>query len=105
MTSSGEDVDAELALADTSLFIAVEQDRPLSSPPQRVAISLVTVGELRLGALAAQDGSGQDGWRHFQQWRRSIPAGSTKELLTPGRPCALHFRVSSFVDSTWNYSL
>ena len=57
MTSYGEDVDGELALADTSLFIAVEQDRPLSSPPPgRLAVSVVTVGELRLGVLAAQDG-------------------------------------------------
>jgi predicted nucleic acid-binding protein len=57
VTSFGEDVDGELALADTSLFIAVEQDRPLlGRPPERVAISVVTVGELRLGVLAAQDG-------------------------------------------------
>lgn len=57
MTSSSEDVDGELALADTSLFMAVEQDRPLSShPPERVAVSVVTVGELRLGVLAAPDG-------------------------------------------------
>lgn len=47
----------EVALADTSLFIAVEQDRPLSSrPPSRVAVSVVTVAELRLGVLTAQDG-------------------------------------------------
>jgi predicted nucleic acid-binding protein len=57
VTSFSEDVDSELALADTSVFIAGEQDRPLSSrPPERVAVSVVTVGELRLGVLAAQDG-------------------------------------------------
>ena len=57
MTASGEHVDGELAIADTSLFIAVEQDRPLASrPPERVAVSVVTVGELRLGVLAAKDG-------------------------------------------------
>lgn len=57
MTSSGEDVEGQQALADTSLFIAVEQDRPVSDrPPERVAVSVVTVGELRLGVLAAQDG-------------------------------------------------
>jgi len=57
MTSSSEDLVEELALADTSLFIAVEQDRPLSSPPpEHVAVSVVTVGELRLGVLAAPDG-------------------------------------------------
>ena len=48
---------AELALADTSVFIALEQQRPLSgSPPQAVAVSVITVGELRLGVLAASDG-------------------------------------------------
>ena len=57
MTSVNKDVDNELALADTSLFIAIEQERPLSvRPPERVAVSVVTVGELRLGVLAAQDG-------------------------------------------------
>jgi predicted nucleic acid-binding protein len=57
MTTSDEPVDEEVALADTSLFIAIEQDRPLSSrPPGRVAVSVITVGELRLGVLAAQDG-------------------------------------------------
>ncbi|MDP9343084.1 MAG: type II toxin-antitoxin system VapC family toxin [Actinomycetota bacterium] len=47
----------ELALANTSLFIAVERDRPLAgAPPERVAVSVITVGELRLGVLAAADG-------------------------------------------------
>jgi predicted nucleic acid-binding protein len=58
MTPSREEVDSEIALADTSVFIAVEQDRPLSSyPPERVAVSVITVGELRLGVLVASDGS------------------------------------------------
>ncbi len=57
MTPSGEHVGDGLALADTSIFIAVEQNRPLSSnPPDSVAVSVVTVAELRLGVLAAQDG-------------------------------------------------
>jgi hypothetical protein len=57
VTSSGESTDGELALADTSLFIAVEHDQPRSPrPPERVAVSVVTVGELRLGVLAALDG-------------------------------------------------
>jgi predicted nucleic acid-binding protein len=48
---------AELALADTSVFIAIEQQRPLSGPPpEEVAVSVITVGELRLGVLAAADG-------------------------------------------------
>jgi predicted nucleic acid-binding protein len=50
-------VEEEVALADTSLFIAVEQDRPLATrPPKRLAVSVITVAELRLGVLAAQDG-------------------------------------------------
>lgn len=56
MTASSERTDG-VALADTSLFIALERDRPLSSePPDRVAVSVITVGELWLGVLAAQDG-------------------------------------------------
>jgi predicted nucleic acid-binding protein len=48
---------AELALADTSVFIALEQSRSLAgSPPEEVAVSVITVGELRLGVLAATDG-------------------------------------------------
>ena len=48
---------AELAIADTSLFIALEQKRALAgTPPLRIAVSVVTIGELRLGVLAAIDG-------------------------------------------------
>jgi predicted nucleic acid-binding protein len=47
-----------LALADTSVFVAVEQGRPVSGrPPEQFAVSVVTVGELRLGVLAAEDGT------------------------------------------------
>jgi len=54
---SSPGIGAELALADTSVFIAIEQERPLStSPPDEVAVSVITVGELRLGVLAAVDG-------------------------------------------------
>lgn len=46
-----------LALADTSLFIALELERPLrDDPPEQISVSVVTVGELRLGVLAAADG-------------------------------------------------
>lgn len=45
-----------LGLADTSLFIALEGSRPLAAiPPARVAVSVITIGELRLGVLAATD--------------------------------------------------
>ena len=57
MTDRGLHQPVELALADTSLFIAVERDRPLvGPPPKRVAVSVITVGELRLAVLAAADG-------------------------------------------------
>ena len=43
------------ALADTSIFIAREAQRPMrSDPPTDVAVSVVTVGELRLGVLMAK---------------------------------------------------
>lgn len=46
----------ERALADTSLFIARESGRPLAGPPPRqIAVSYVTIGELRAGVLAASD--------------------------------------------------
>jgi predicted nucleic acid-binding protein len=45
-----------LALADTSLFIALEQSRTSSSlVPEAVTVSVITVGELRLGVLAADE--------------------------------------------------
>jgi predicted nucleic acid-binding protein len=44
------------ALADTSLFIALEQNRPISDrPPEQVSVSVITIGELWLGVLAATD--------------------------------------------------
>lgn len=45
---------ADMGLADTSLFIAQEQDRPVrGEPPERIAVSVVSIGELSLGVLAA----------------------------------------------------
>jgi predicted nucleic acid-binding protein len=47
---------AKIALADTSLFIALEQERPLAGqPPERISVSVITIGELRVGVLAATD--------------------------------------------------
>jgi predicted nucleic acid-binding protein len=44
-------------IADTSIFIALEQQRALAgAPPQQIAVSVVTIAELRLGVLAAVDG-------------------------------------------------
>jgi predicted nucleic acid-binding protein len=42
-------------LADTSIFIAQERDRPLGELPSELAVSVVTIGELELGVLAASD--------------------------------------------------
>jgi predicted nucleic acid-binding protein len=43
-----------LGLADTSLFIAQEQRRPVrGDPPERIAVSVISIGELTLGVLAA----------------------------------------------------
>ena len=45
------------ALADTSLFIARESGRTLAQIelPDELAISVITIGELRAGVLAADD--------------------------------------------------
>lgn len=42
-------------LADTSVFIARESGRPLGSDalPDELAVSIITIGELRAGVLAA----------------------------------------------------
>ena len=42
-------------LLDTSVFIAREVDRPLGELPERVTMSVVTIGELELGVLSAVD--------------------------------------------------
>lgn len=44
-----------IALADTSVFIAVEQGRPLrTTPPSEFRVSSITIGELRLGVYTAR---------------------------------------------------
>ncbi len=49
-------------LADTSLFIAHETGRPLRTEalPDRLAVSVITIGELRVGVLAALDVATRD---------------------------------------------
>ncbi len=42
-------------LLDTSVFIARETARSLGPLPEHVAVSVVTIGELQLGALSATD--------------------------------------------------
>jgi predicted nucleic acid-binding protein len=44
------------AILDTSIFVAVEQGRPLGRPlPESVSVSVVTLAELELGVLVARD--------------------------------------------------
>jgi len=45
------------AVADTSIFVASETGRPLDTSvfPEEIAVSVVTIGELRAGVLAATD--------------------------------------------------
>lgn len=55
-------VAAEVGLLDTSVLIAAEKGRPLRAEalPKSAAISIVTVGELRAGILAAPDIESRD---------------------------------------------
>ena len=50
------------AVADTSVFIANESGRPLDleALPAEIAVSIITIGELRAGVLAAVDVATRD---------------------------------------------
>jgi predicted nucleic acid-binding protein len=54
--------DTSRGLADTSVFIAREVPRPfdLGALPDRLAVSVITIGELRAGVLAASDATVRD---------------------------------------------
>jgi predicted nucleic acid-binding protein len=43
------------AVADSSVFIAREADRPLGELPDEIAVSVITAAELELGVLRAVD--------------------------------------------------
>jgi predicted nucleic acid-binding protein len=47
--------EVEVGLLDTSVFIAREVGRAIAKLPERVALSVVTIGELQLGVLNAGD--------------------------------------------------
>ena len=49
-------IEVTVGLLDTSVFIARESERPIGDLPERVAVSVVTIGELQLGVLSATDG-------------------------------------------------
>jgi predicted nucleic acid-binding protein len=53
---------APVGLLDTSVLVAVEKGRPLREEalPERSAISIVTVAELRAGVLTASDVESRD---------------------------------------------
>jgi predicted nucleic acid-binding protein len=83
MTSGDDDGGTEVALADTSLFIAIEQERPFSGrPPARVAVSVITIGELRLGVLAAESAPTR------AQRLETLSAAETLEPLPVDAPVA-----------------
>lgn len=52
----------ERGLADTSVFIAHESGRSIKveAMPDRLAVSVITIGELRAGVLAATDAATRD---------------------------------------------
>ncbi len=62
-------------LLDTSVFIAREDGSELGELPDRVAISVVTIGELQLGVLSAAD----DGVRA----RRATPCLGASDRSDP----------------------
>jgi predicted nucleic acid-binding protein len=43
------------AIADTSVFVAMEVGRELGELPDELAVSVITAGELELGVLRARD--------------------------------------------------
>lgn len=63
------------AILDTSVFIAREQERPLGDLPGEVAVSVVTLSELRHGVLAA------DG--HEQMARRLSTLEVARRIAKP----------------------
>ena len=48
-------VEVKAGLLDTSVFIARESGRAIAKLPERVALSVITIGELQLGVLNAGD--------------------------------------------------
>jgi predicted nucleic acid-binding protein len=63
------------AVLDTSVFVAREHGRPLGPLPDRVAVSVVTISELRHGVLAAEG--------HAERARRLTTLEAARRL---GRP-------------------
>lgn len=55
MTEAKVGFEVEVGLLDTSVFIARESGHAIAKLPQRVALSVITIGELQLGVLNAGD--------------------------------------------------
>jgi predicted nucleic acid-binding protein len=55
VTEAKVEVEVDVGLLDTSVFIARESGRAIAKLPQRVALSVITIGELQLGVLNAGD--------------------------------------------------
>lgn len=49
------EVEVKAGLLDTSVFIARENGRVMAKLPERVGLSVITIGELQLGVLNAAD--------------------------------------------------
>jgi predicted nucleic acid-binding protein len=63
------------AVLDTSVFIAREQERPLADLPDEVAVSVVTLSELRHGVLTASG--------HEQMARRLSTLEVARQIAAP----------------------
>jgi predicted nucleic acid-binding protein len=63
------------AILDTSVFIAREQGRPLGVLPDEVAVSVVTLSELRHGVLAAPG--------HEEMARRLSTLEAARQIAKP----------------------
>jgi predicted nucleic acid-binding protein len=55
VTEDAAEADAEVGLLDTSVFIARESGHAIAKLPDRVALSVITIGELQLGVLNADN--------------------------------------------------
>jgi len=55
VTEDAVEADTEVGLLDTSVFIARESGRAVAKLPDRVALSVITIGELQLGVLNADN--------------------------------------------------
>ena len=79
-------------IADTSVFIVRESGRPISPGelPDELAISVVTVGELRAGVLAAADTETRD--RRLATLTGALALDPFRSI-SPSPKCGLAYRI------------